>query len=179
MQLPMLRILRHQLRLLRHLKILEIKSRSDRAPHDGKRLPIRHVRSKPASRPHHGLQNLSRLRIIPQLDRRILPPSGSITCTIRAARIEVPHLVRPQPVKRRKVLPLQQKVNRRRSCPCPRESRRQRLPRNHHIRPIRLPKIPALRMRPPAVAAQSNTGVLIQVLLPSAKRFRPAPHYSD
>lgn len=61
------------------------------------------------------------------------------------SRVEVPHFIRSQAMQCREVLAFEKKVNSRRRRPRPAESR-QGLPRNHQLRPVRLPKIPALRM---------------------------------
>ena len=46
-------------------KILKLKPRRHRTPHQRKPAPIPHSRPKPASRLHHRLQHLARLRIAP------------------------------------------------------------------------------------------------------------------
>src|ERR1700676_2252466 len=108
---------------------------------------MRHVRCEPAPRPDDRLQKLSRVQIGPKKNPEIIFVGLNHVHHQRLPRVEVPDLIRPQPVKRRKVLPLQQKINRRRNRPRSTKPRRQRLPRNQNFRAISLPEIPALRMR--------------------------------
>ncbi len=96
----------------------------------------------------------------------------------RFPSVEMPNLIRSQPVKRREVLPFQQKVDRRRCRPRSRKPRRQSLARNHHLRPVRLPKIPALRMRFQPQLLDPVPGVLIQLFLRSRETFALPPTLS-
>src|SRR5580658_2082745 len=142
-----LRIPRTQLHPLRQLKVRKIKSRRDRASHHRKRLPIRHMRREPASRRHHRLQDLPRIRVTPQQDREIPPLRLNPMHDQRITRIEVPNFIRAKPMECRKVFLLQQKVNRGRCCPRTRKTCWQRLACDHSSRPVSLTKIPALGMR--------------------------------
>ena len=143
----MLRKLRHQVLPLSHLEIFKIESRRYGASHQRVRLPIPNMGGKPAPRAQHCLMCLPHIRRSSQKNRRVLPTEIDHMHQKWRPLIEVPHLIRPQPVKRRKVLPLEQKVNRRRNCSRPAKTCGQRLTRDRNLRPIGLPEISAFRMR--------------------------------
>jgi hypothetical protein len=130
-----------------HLEVLKIKPRCHSASHHRKRTPIRHMRCEPAPRPNHRLQDLSRIRIAAQKSPRIISLRLNYMHEQRLPIVEVPNLIRPQPMERREVLPAEQKIDRRGGSSRSRKTRRHRLPGNHYPRPVRLPEIPAFRMR--------------------------------
>jgi len=137
----------YQLIPLRQFKIRKIKSGRDRAPHQRERRRVPHPRTEPASCLHHGLEYFPRLRIAAKLNLRISPSFINNMHHQSPARVEVPHLVRAQPVKRREVLAIQQKIDGRGHRPAAPKLRRQSRLSQRQLSPVSLPIVPALRMR--------------------------------